>query len=71
MAGKLWIWYILGTKAQVAPWLLGVMAVAHSAVSAQVWGPQKVYKGPPNRDLQKKVMLCYISRPNGLQNKIF
>jgi len=44
--------------------------VPYSAISAQLWTSQNVYKVPPNGDLQKK-LLCCISRPNGLQNKIF
>jgi len=32
--------------------------------------PPKCLQGPPNGDLSKKFStLCYISRPNGVQNK--
>ena len=41
-----------------------------SAVSAQLWDPPKCLQGPPWWWFIKTFStLCYISRPNGLQNK--
>ena len=43
-----------------------------SAVSAQLWAPPKTLTGVPLMVIYKKTFstLCYISRPNDLQNKI-
>jgi len=40
-----------------------------SAVSVQLWPPKNAYRGPLMM-IYKKKLLCYISRPNDLQNKI-
>jgi len=49
----------------------GVLAnTASSAVAAQLF-PPKLLTGAPLLVIYKNVLtLCYISRPNGLQNKI-
>jgi len=44
--------------------------VRGSAVSAQLFSPPKILTGAPLMVVYKKVMLCYISRLNVLQNKI-
>ena len=41
-----------------------------SGVAAQLCAPLKRVAGGTLMVIYKKVMLCYISRPNGVQNKI-
>jgi len=52
--------------------ITNILTVVDSAVSAQIWASPNLNNGPPNGDNKKTfTTLCYISRPNGLQNKIF
>jgi len=48
-----------------------VFVCTGSAVSAQLCPPKKMLTRAFLTVIYKKVMLCYISRPNGLHNKIF
>jgi len=47
------------------------MLVSLSVVAAQLWPPKNTYRVPLMAIYKNAFStLCYISRPNGLQNKI-